>query len=151
MFEHVGRKQYQTYFNQVYRSLKEDGVALILTISRADGPGETDPWTKKYIFPGGYAPSLSEIAPIIEKSGLYITDMEVLLLHYAKTIAHWRTRVETNKESIIELYDEKFFRMWEFYLASAECAFRNLGHVVFQFQLSKWQDNVPLDRRYLSD
>jgi len=149
MFEHVGRKQYQTFFNKVYDCLNDDGVALIHTIARADGPGETDPWTKKYIFPGGYAPALSEIAPVIEKSGLYITDMEVLRLHYANTLCHWRKSVEENKEKIIDLYDENFLRMWEFYLASAECAFRNLGHVVIQFQLSKWQDNVPLDRKYL--
>lgn len=151
MFEHVGRKQYQTFFNKVYECLEEDGVALIHTIGRADGPGETDPWTKKYIFPGGYAPALSEIAPVIEKSGLYITDMEVLRLHYADTLCEWRKRVEQNKAKITELYDEKFLRMWEFYLASAECAFRNLGHVVFQFQLAKWQGNVPLNRRYLWD
>ncbi len=151
MFEHVGRKQYNTFFNKVYECLEEDGVALIHTIGRADGPGETDPWTKKYIFPGGYAPALSEITPAIEKSGLYITDMEVLRLHYAKTLCEWRKRVEQNKNKIINLYDEKFLRMWEFYLASAECAFRNLGHVVFQFQLAKKQDNVPLDRKYLID
>jgi cyclopropane-fatty-acyl-phospholipid synthase len=151
MFEHVGRKQYQNFFNKVYECLEEDGVALIHTIGRADGPGETDPWTKKYIFPGGYAPALSEIAPVIEKAGLYITDMEVLRLHYAKTLAEWRKRVDANKEKIIDLYDEKFLRMWEFYMASAECAFRNLGHVVFQFQLTKWQDNVPLTRKYLCD
>lgn len=149
MFEHVGRKQYQSFFNKVYDCLNDDGVALIHTIGRADGPGETDPWTKKYIFPGGYAPALSEIAPVIEKAGLYITDMEVLRLHYAKTLCEWRKRVDANKEKIVELYDEDFLRMWEFYLASAECAFRNLGHVVFQFQLSKWQGNVPLDRKYL--
>lgn len=151
MFEHVGRKQYQTFFNKVYECLEEDGVALIHTIGRADGPGETDPWTKKYIFPGGYAPALSEIAPVIEKAGLYITDMEVLRLHYADTLAEWRKRVEANRNKIIELYDEKFLRMWEFYLASAECAFRNLGHVVYQFQLAKWQGNVPLTREYLLD
>ncbi len=151
MFEHVGRKQYQTFFNKVYECLNEDGIALIHTIGRADGPGETDPWTKKYIFPGGYAPALSEIAPTIEKSGLYITDMEVLRLHYAKTLAEWRKRVDANKDKIVELYDDKFLRMWEFYLASAECAFRNLGHVVFQFQLAKKQDNIPLHRRYLWD
>lgn len=151
MFEHVGRKQYQTFFNKIYQCLNEDGIALVHTIGRADGPGETDPWTKKYIFPGGYAPALSEIASAIEKSGLYITDMEVLRLHYAKTIAEWRKRVEKNRDIIISLYDEDFLRMWEFYLASAECAFRNLGHVVFQFQLAKKQDNVPLSRRYLWD
>ena len=149
MFEHVGRKQYQTFFDKVYDCLNDDGVALIHTIGRADGPGETDPWTRKYIFPGGYAPALSEIVPIIEKSGLYITDMEVLRLHYAMTICEWRKRVEKNKDKIINLYDEEFLRMWEFYLASAECAFRHLGHVVFQIQLSKRQDNTPLDRQYL--
>lgn len=149
MFEHVGRRQYQTFFNKVYQCLEDDGVALIHTIGRADGPGETDPWTKKYIFPGGYAPALSEIAPVIEKSGLYITDVEVLRLHYAKTICHWRKRVEQNRDKITVLYDDRFLRMWEFYLASAECAFRNLGHVVFQFQLAKHQDSVPLDRKYL--
>lgn len=151
MFEHVGRKQYQSYFDKVYECLNDDGVTLIHTIGRADGPGETDPWTKKYIFPGGYAPALSEIVPAIEKSGLYITDMEVLRLHYANTLKEWRIRVESNKENIIEMYDDNFLRMWEFYLASAECAFRNLEHVVFQFQLSKWQDNVPLTREYLLD
>lgn len=151
MFEHVGRKQYQTFFNKVYECLDENGVALIHTIGRADGPGETDPWTKKYIFPGGYAPALSEIAPAIEKAGLYITDMEVLRLHYADTLLEWRKRVNANKDKIAVLYDDKFLRMWEFYLASAECAFRNLGHVVFQFQLAKWQDNVPRTRKYLCD
>ncbi|PCJ34052.1 MAG: hypothetical protein COA93_05725 [Alphaproteobacteria bacterium] len=149
MFEHVGRKQFQTYFDKIYQCLEDDGVALIHTIGRADGPGETDPWTKKYIFPGGYAPALSEIAPIIEKSGLYITDLEILRLHYAKTICEWRKRVENNKDKIIELYDEEFLRMWQFYLASAECAFRNLGHVVFQFQLAKKVDTVPLTRDYI--
>ncbi|MEZ5757300.1 MAG: cyclopropane-fatty-acyl-phospholipid synthase family protein [Emcibacteraceae bacterium] len=149
MFEHVGRSQYNTYFKKIYECLKDDGVALVHTIARADGPGETDPWTKKYIFPGGYAPALSEIAPAIEKSGLYITDVEILRLHYAKTLCEWRKRVEENREKIIELYDDRFLRMWEFYLASAECAFRNLGHVVMQFQLAKKQDNVPLHRSYL--
>lgn len=149
MFEHVGRRQYQTYFDKVYDSLKDDGVALIHTIGRADGKGSTDPWTIKYIFPGGYAPSLSEITPIIEKSGLYITDLEVWRLHYAETLKEWSMRVHKNKDAIVKLYDERFFRMWEFYLASAECAFRNLGHVVFQFQLAKRQDSVPLTRDYL--
>ncbi len=149
MFEHVGRRQYQTYFDKVYDSLKDDGVALIHTIGRADGPGSTDPWTLKYIFPGGYAPSLSEISPIIEKAGLYITDMEVWRLHYAKTLREWRKRTCMNKKAIVDLYDERFFRMWNFYLASAECAFRNLGHVVFQFQLAKKVDTVPLTRDYI--
>ncbi|WP_417623302.1 class I SAM-dependent methyltransferase [Paremcibacter congregatus] len=149
MFEHVGRRQYKTYFDKVYDSLTDDGVALIHTIGRADGPGSTDPWTLKYIFPGGYAPSLSEIAPIIEKSGLYITDMEVWRLHYADTLREWRLRTYKNRDAIVELYDERFFRMWDFYLSSAECAFRHLGHVVFQLQLAKRQDAVPLTREYL--
>ena len=149
MFEHVGRRQYQTYFDKVYDTLEEDGVALIHTIGRADGPGSTDPWTLKYIFPGGYAPSLSEISPIIEKAGLYITDLEIWRLHYAETLREWRKRTMDNKAAIEDLYDERFFRMWDFYLSSAECAFRNLGHVVFQFQLAKKQDAVPLTRDYL--
>jgi cyclopropane-fatty-acyl-phospholipid synthase len=149
MFEHVGRKNYQTYFDKIYDSLTDDGVAVVHTIGRADGPGSTDPWTVKYIFPGGYAPALSEISKAIEKSGLYITDIEVLRLHYARTLKEWRKRVNNNREKIVNSYDEEFYRMWEFYLSSAECAFRNLGHVVFQFQLAKKQDNVPLDRRYL--
>ena len=151
MFEHVGRKNHQIFFDKIYSRLKDNGVALVHTIGRADGPGATDPWTRKYIFPGGYAPSLSEISKAIEKSGLYITDIEVLRLHYAMTLEDWRKRVVENKNKIINLYDEKFYRMWEFYLSSAECAFRHLGHVVFQFQLAKKQDAVPLDRKYLND
>lgn len=149
MFEHVGRQQYRTYFDKVYDSLKDDGVALIHTIGRADGPGSTDPWTLKYIFPGGYAPSLSEIAPVIEKSGLYITDMEVWRLHYAKTLSEWRARIYKNRGAVITLYDERFFRMWDFYLSSAEASFRSMGHVVFQFQLAKKVGTVPLTRDYL--
>ena len=143
MFEHVGRRQYKTYFDKIYSSLKDDGVALIHTIGRSDGPGSTDPWTLKYIFPGGYAPSLSEVAPTIEKAGLYITDMEIWRLHYAETLKEWRARVHKNKAAIIGLYDERFFRMWDFYLASGEASFRNMGHVVFQFQLAKKVDTVP--------
>lgn len=149
MFEHVGRRQYQTFFDKVYASLKDDGVALIHTIGRADGPGSTDPWTIKYIFPGGYAPSLSEMSPVIEKAGLYITDMEIWRLHYAETLKEWRARIYKNREAIVALYDEVFFRMWDFYLASAEASFRNLGHVVFQFQLAKKLDTVPLTRDYM--
>ena len=149
MFEHVGRHQFQTYFDKVHDSLKDDGVALIHTIGRSDGPGSTDPWTIKYIFPGGYAPSLSEIAPVIEKAGLYITDIEVWRVHYAKTLREWRKRCYANKDAIVKLYDERFFRMWDFYLASAEASFRNLGHVVFQIQVSKKLEAVPLSRDYM--
>ncbi len=149
MFEHVGRHQYQTYFDKIYNSLTDDGVALIHTIGRADGPGATDEWTTKYIFPGGYVPALSEVAPVIEKAGLYLTDLEVWRLHYAKTLKEWRKRATKNKAAIVKLYDERFFRMWDFYLASAECAFLNMGHVVFQFQLAKKRDAVPISREYL--
>ena len=149
MFEHVGRKQFQTYFDKVHDSLNDDGVALIHTIGRADGPGSTDSWTTKYIFPGGYAPSLSEIAPVIEKAGLYITDIEVWRLHYAMTLKEWRKRCYDQKDAIVKLYDERFFRMWDFYLASAEASFRNLGHVVFQIQVAKKLGTVPLSRNYM--
>ena len=149
MFEHVGRKQYETYFNKVRDLMTDDGIALIHTIGRADGPGTTDPWTVKYIFPGGYTPGLSEIAPIIEKAGLWITDLEILRLHYAKTLEEWRKRTFANKDKIVELYDDRFFRMWDYYLSSAECAFRNMGHVIFQIQLTKSQHSLPLTRDYM--
>ncbi|WP_321389989.1 cyclopropane-fatty-acyl-phospholipid synthase family protein [Emcibacter sp.] len=149
MFEHVGYAQYQTFFDKVHDLLADDGVALLHTIGRADGPGATDAFTRKYVFPGGYAPALSEIAPCVEKAGLYITDIEVLRLHYAETLKEWRLACEAKADRIIDLYDEKFLRMWMFYLASAECAFRNLGHVVFQIQLAKKQDAAPLTRDYM--
>lgn len=149
MFEHVGRKNYGTFFKKVYDCLNEDGVALIHTIGRADGPGSTDPWTGRYIFPGGYAPSLSEFMPAIEKAGLYVTDIEVLRLHYAETLKEWRRRTFEHKQEICELYNEEFFRMWDFYLSLSEGAFRNLGHVVFQIQLAKKVDTVPMTRDYM--
>ena len=149
MFEHVGRSNYRTFFDKVYECLDDDGLALIHTIGRADGPGATDPWTLKYIFPGGYTPALSELAPHIEKAGLYITDLEVWRLHYAETLKEWRKRTFQHKKKIITLYDERFFRMWDFYLSTAEVAFRHLGHVVFQIQLAKKPGGAPLTRNYL--
>ena len=149
MFEHVGLLQYQTFFDKLHDCLEDGGVALLHTIGRASGPGATDKWTRKYIFPGGYAPALSEIMPRIERAGLYVTDIEVWRLHYAQTLRHWRTRVDQAQDKIIALYDERFLRMWQYYLASAECAFRNLAHVVFQIQITKKQDAVPLTRDYL--
>lgn len=149
MFEHVGRQNYGAFFKKIYECLNEDGVALIHTIGRADGPGSTDPWTGRYIFPGGYAPSLSEITPHIEKAGLYVTDLEILRLHYADTLKEWRRRTFENKDKIVELYNEEFFRMWDFYLSLSEGAFRNLGHVVFQIQLAKKVDTVPMTRDYM--
>ncbi len=151
MFEHVGVPHFRTFFDVLYRSLKDDGVALLHTIGRMNGPAATNPWIKKYIFPGGYIPSLSEIVPFIERAGFYITDIEILRLHYAKTLRAWRQRFNANRRKIRALYDERFCRMWEFYLAVSEVAFLHGGHVVFQIQLAKKQDAVPLTRNYIGE
>lgn len=150
MFEHVGIPHYRTFFAKVRDSLTEDGVALIHTIGQIDGPGATNPWIAKYIFPGGYIPALSEVLPVIERAGLYVTDIEVLRLHYAETLRAWRTRFEANLDRVREIYDARFCRMWRFYLAASELAFRRGGHVVFQIQIAKRQDAVPLTRDYLT-
>ena len=149
MFEHVGVGYYKNFFEKIKELLKDDGVALIHTIGRADGPGSTNPWLAKYIFPGGYTPSLSEIVPIIEKVGLYITDIEILRLHYASTLRAWRRNFNVNRQKVKELYDEKFCRMWDFYLAGCENAFRYGGQLNFQIQIAKKQDAVPLTRDYI--
>ncbi|PPR78533.1 MAG: Cyclopropane-fatty-acyl-phospholipid synthase [Alphaproteobacteria bacterium MarineAlpha2_Bin1] len=151
MFEHVGVGYYKNFFEKIKELLKDDGVALIHTIGRADGPGSTNPWLAKYIFPGGYTPSLSEIVPIIEKVGLYVTDIEILRLHYASTLRAWRRNFNVNRKKIKELYDEKFCRMWDFYLAGCENAFRYGGQLNFQIQLAKKQDTVPLTRDYIME
>jgi cyclopropane-fatty-acyl-phospholipid synthase len=151
MFEHVGVPQYGTFFKKIYDLLEDDGVALLHTIGRADGPGDTNAWMTKYIFPGGYSPALSEITAEVEKAGLYITDIEVLRLHYAKTLRQWFVRFEKNRAEVVKLYDERFARMWEFYLAASEMTFLYLGHVVFQIQLAKQVDVVPLTRDYIVD
>jgi len=149
MFEHVGRPNYSAYFEKVASLLAPDGVALIHTIGRVGGPGATDPWTRKYIFPGGYTPALSEIAPHIERAWLWTTDIEVWRLHYMKTLEHWLKRCRARKADIIDLYDERFFRMWEFYLAGAIMAFRHDDHAVFQIQLARRRDAAPLTRDYI--
>jgi len=151
MFEHVGVGHYHEYFKKISELLEEDGVALIHTIGRSDGPGTANPWINKYIFPGGYCPALSEILPAIERAGLHVMDVEVLRLHYAKTLRAWRRRFIMNRGRITALYDEKFCRMWEFYLAGCEAAFRFRGLVNFQIQLSKRVDAVPLTRNYIFD
>lgn len=151
MFEHVGVGHYPAFFQQIRDLLTEDGVALLHTIGRADGPGFTNAWIRKYIFPGGYSPAMSEIVPVVEDVGLWITDVEVLRLHYAETLRHWRTRFLANRARAVSLYDERFARMWEYYLVSSEVAFRYLRHVVFQFQIAKSQDSVPLVRDYITD
>jgi cyclopropane-fatty-acyl-phospholipid synthase len=151
MFEHVGVNHYTEFFATVRRALRPDGAMLLHTIGRADGPGSTNPWLAKYIFPGGYSPALSEVMLPLEKSGLTVTDVEVLRLHYAETLRHWRRRFAANRDTIAALYDERFCRMFEFYLAGSELAFRVDGHVVFQIQLAPNQSNVPLTRDYITD
>jgi cyclopropane-fatty-acyl-phospholipid synthase len=150
MFEHVGVVHYRTFCDTVARCLNPEGVALLHAIGRSDGPGFTNPWIAKYIFPGGYCPALSEVIPHVEKSGLIATDVEILRLHYAETLRHWRRRFIANRDTIASLYDERFCRMFEFYLCGSEIAFRREGHMVFQIQLAHSQSAVPLTRDYIT-
>lgn len=149
MFEHVGVAFYRTFFRVIARSLAGDGAALLHTIGRSDGPGITDPFIRRHIFPGGYIPALSEMLPAIERAGLMVTDVEVLRLHYAKTLRHWRERFLAARDRVLEVRDERFLRMWEFYLAGSEVAFRFGGMVVFQIQMAKRVDALPLSRSYM--
>jgi cyclopropane-fatty-acyl-phospholipid synthase len=151
MFEHVGVNHYATFFAKVKSLLTADGVALLHSIGRMGGPGSTPAWIRKYIFPGGYVPALSEVVPVIERQRLWITDVEILRLHYARTLRVWRRRFEQNRERIRAIYDERFCRMWEMYLVGAEMAFRRGGQMVFQMQLAKTLDAVPLIRDYMID
>ncbi len=151
MFEHVGVGHFAAYFGKIRDCLAEDGVALVHSIGRAAGPGATNPWLDKYIFPGGYSPALSETFAAIERSGLWVTDCEVLRLHYARTIALWRQRFEANRAVIAGLYDERFCRMFELYLVGSEVAFRRQRHMNFQIQLGRQPDAVPLSRDYMVD
>jgi len=149
MFEHVGRKFYKKFFNQVNKLLKKDGIALIHTIGSVNPPRDPQPWITKYIFPGGYTPSMSEVTRPIEKSGLAISDVEVLRMHYSYTLRHWKKRFLDNREKVLERFDEKFFRMWEFYLTSCEMAFKWGDQVVYQFQLIKNFTSTPIIRNYI--
>jgi cyclopropane-fatty-acyl-phospholipid synthase len=151
MFEHVGVVHYPAFFGKLRDILADDGVALIHSIGRSDGPGYTNAWLRKYIFPGGYSPAISEVVPVVERTGLWITDIEVLRLHYAETLKNWRARFVANRERVRALYDERFCRMWEFYLAASEVAFRRQGHMNFQMQLAKRVDTVPITRDYMFD
>jgi cyclopropane-fatty-acyl-phospholipid synthase len=150
MFEHVGPPNYLTFFKRCRALLAEDGVMLLHTIGRADGPASTDRWLARYIFPGGYVPALSQIAPAVEDARLWITDLEVLRLHYASTLSHWYDRVVASREAIVALYDERFFRMWQFYLAGALVAFRHDAHLNFQIQLTRRRETLPLTRDYIA-
>ncbi len=150
MFEHVGVGHYRAFFRTIARCLKPDGVALIHAIGRSDGPGGTNAWLRKYIFPGGYSPALSEVLPPVEQSGLHVTDIEILRMHYAETLRHWRRRFAANRDAIAALYDERFCRMFEFYLAGCEINFRRCGAMVWQLQVSHDPAVVPLTRDYIA-
>ena len=153
MFEHVGASHYVEYFSKVKDLLADDGVMLLHSIGRMEPPGGTNTWLRKYIFPGGYSPALSEVLAAIEKVGLWVTDIEILRLHYAETLRLWRQRFLANREQIKQLagYDDRFCRMWEFYLAGCEVAFRYMNQMVFQMQIARRQDAAPLTRDYMID
>jgi cyclopropane-fatty-acyl-phospholipid synthase len=150
MFEHVGINHYRQFFNRVHELLAPDGVALIHAIGRSDGPSATNAWIARYIFPGGYSPALSEVLPAVERSGLVATDIEILRMHYAETLRHWRRRFDARREDAAALYDERFCRMFELYLAGSELAFRRQDHIVWQLQMARGRHTVPLTRDYIA-
>lgn len=149
MFEHVGVVHYDRFFRKCSESLSDDGVMLLHSIGRSEGPGVTNPWIAKYIFPGGYIPALSEVLPAVERAGFLVTDVEILRLHYAETLKHWRERFLAYRDDLPERYGDHFVRMWEFYLAASEMTFREQGMMVFQLQLAKRQGVVPITRDYI--
>ncbi len=151
MFEHVGKRHYAEFFAKIRALLNDDGILLLHTIGRLDAPAPVNPFIRKYIFPGTDVPTLSEIMAVVETSGLFTTDVEILRLHYAATLKHWRQRFVANRERIATIYDERFCRMWELYLTSCEKGFRHDGLVVFQIQISKQFDTVPTTRDYMFD
>ena len=149
MFEHVGIKYFREYLKKTYDLLKDTGVFLLHTIGQRGVPTATSPWIRKYIFPGGYIPSLSDIIHETEKLNINITDIEILRLHYAHTLTHWYQNVQKNKDQIIKMFDDRFYRMWEFYLLASKYSFVNMGNVVFQIQIAKNINNLPLTRNYM--
>jgi cyclopropane-fatty-acyl-phospholipid synthase len=150
MFEHVGVDFYDTYFRRCAELLTDDGIMMLHSIGRSHGPDVTNPWIAKYIFPGGYIPALSEVVPAIERAGLLVCDIEILRLHYAETLKAWRERFMARREEAVQLYDERFARMWEFYLACSEMSFRKQNLMNFQIQLAKRQGVVPMTRDYIA-
>jgi cyclopropane-fatty-acyl-phospholipid synthase len=150
MFEHVGVGFYDVFFRKCHALLENNGVMLLHSIGRSEGPGITNPWIAKYIFPGGYIPALSEVLPAVERAGLLVSDIEILRLHYAETLKAWRERFLAHREEVERLYDARFVRMWEFYLAASEMAFRRQAMMVFQLQLTKQQGIVPMTRDYIA-
>ncbi|MCC7251246.1 cyclopropane-fatty-acyl-phospholipid synthase family protein, partial [Hyphomicrobium sp.] len=151
MFEHVGVHHYNEFFAKVNDLLTDDGVMLLHSIGHMSPPGTASPWLRKYIFPGAYSPALSEVFTAVEQNSLWVTDLEFLRLHYAKTLAHWESRFQANRAKVAEMYDERFCRMWEFYLVSAEMMFRTGSQLVFHMQLAKKRDAVPIARDYITD
>ncbi len=151
MFEHVGVHHYGEFFAKINELMEDDGIALIHSIGHMSPPGTASPWLRKYIFPGAYSPALSEVFDVVEQNSLWVTDLEFLRLHYAQTLAHWIQRFETNRDKIEAMYDEKFGRMWEFYLISAEMMFRTGSQLVFHMQLARKRDAVPIIRDYITD
>jgi cyclopropane-fatty-acyl-phospholipid synthase len=150
MFEHVGVVFYDRFFRACAQALADDGIMVLHAIGRSEGPGITNPWIAKYIFPGGYIPALSEVLPAVERAGLLVTDIEILRLHYAATLRAWRERFLAHRETVERLYDARFVRMWEFYLAASEMAFVKQNMMVFQIQLTKRQGTVPITRDYIA-
>jgi len=150
MFEHVGVGHYEAFFQKCAQLLSNDGVMVLHSIGRSEGPGITNPWIAKYIFPGGYIPALSEVLPVIERAGLLVTDIEVLRLHYAETLKAWRERFLAHRENVERIYERRFVRMWEFYLAASEMSFREQNMMVMQIQLAKRQGVVPITRDYIA-
>jgi cyclopropane-fatty-acyl-phospholipid synthase len=151
MFEHVGVHHYGEFFAKVNALMKDDGLMLLHSIGHMSPPGTASPWLRKYIFPGAYSPALSEVFPVVEQASLWVTDLEFLRLHYAKTLKHWHERFEANRQKIAQMYDERFCRMWEFYLISAEMMFRTGSQLVFHMQLARRRDAAPIVRDYVTD
>ena len=151
MFEHVGVGHYPEFFTKINALLNDDGVMLLHSIGHMSPPGTASPWLRKYIFPGAYSPALSEVFPVVEQASLWVTDLEILRLHYAKTLHHWWKRFEANRDKVAAMYDERFCRMWEFYLVSAEMMFRTGSQLVFHMQLARKRDAVPIVRDYVTD
>ncbi len=151
MFEHVGVHHYGEFFTKINELMADDGIALIHSIGHMSPPGTASPWMRKYIFPGAYSPALSEVFEAVERNSLWVTDLEFLRLHYAKTLAHWIQRFEANRGEVEAMYDEKFARMWEFYLVSAEMMFRTGSQLVFHMQLARQRDAAPIVRDYITD
>ncbi|WP_210484939.1 SAM-dependent methyltransferase [Microvirga antarctica] len=151
MFEHVGVHHYGEFFAKINALMADDGLMVLHSIGHMSPPGTASPWLRKYIFPGAYSPALSEVFPVVENASLWVTDLEILRVHYAKTLAHWHQRFEENRAAIAALYDERFCRMWEFYLVSAEMMFRTGSQLVFHMQLARRRDAAPIVRDYVTD